>query len=741
MMIQDDYLSELNPVQREAVLATEGPVLIVAGAGSGKTRVLIYRMIHLVKGCGVNPSNILGVTFTNRAAEEMRSRIMKSLGEIADRIWIATFHSTCAQILRQEIYRLGYSRNFVIYDEEDSLSLIKRVMKEKNLDEKMLSPKWLRAKIEWLKRDMVNLDGEDFKAIGPYSDNLKMVYLAYQEQLRLANALDFNDLLLLTVNLFSFYPDVLARYQERFRYIMVDEYQDTNYIQYLLVQALARKYKNICVVGDEDQSIYRWRGANIENILNFTTDFPDAKVIKLTQNYRSVKRIIESASALISHNTRRIAKTLWTENPEGEKIRVIACADEREEAERVVETILRLQAENLRYSDCAIFYRMHAQSRVIEDELRRREIPYQIFGGLRFYERKEVKDILAYLRLLINPDDSVSLLRIINTPSRGIGPATIEQLNKISQERNISLFQALEQSLGGGYFSDRAINSLREFLELIASLRSQWLKGGSLKELAEFTIKRTGYQEELIKEGTVESEARLGNLEELINAFAEYEAKEKEPSLEGFLEKSALFQDTEKFSEKGMVTLMTLHSAKGLEFPAVFIVGLEEGVFPHIRALEEEELNPDEIEEERRLCYVGMTRARQKLFLFYSAQRMMRGQFLESAPSRFLTEIPEEHLQIEHKRKAKLIKSEKIERRKEKRPIIEAEFEDSQIEVWDSELEISWKKGVKVRHPKFGEGVVEKVEGSEDKIKLVVKFKSGDKKKLMAKHARLEIIG
>ncbi len=739
-MIDDQYLSELNPVQREAVLAADGPVLIVAGAGSGKTRVLIYRMIHLVQGRGVNPANILGVTFTNRAAEEMKNRIRKSLGPIADRIWIATFHSTCAQILRQEIHRLGYSRSFVIYDDDDSLRLIKQVMKEKDVDDRELSPKWIRAKIEKIKRDLEQFDYEAELNQGGKSASFAKVYQTFQERLRLANAVDFTDLLILALHLFEQYPEVLSRYQERFIYIMVDEYQDTNLPQYLLVQHLAAKNKNICVVGDEDQSIYRWRGANIENILNFNKDFPEARVIKLEQNYRSTSRIIDAASHLISHNQKRIPKTLWTENPEGEKIRLVEVEDDREEAQNAVETILRLGSENFSYNDCAIFYRTHSQSRPIEDELLMRGLPYQIFGGLKFYDRKEVKDLLAYLRLLVNPDDDVALLRIINSPPRGIGAATVDALNQICLSQNLSRTKALPLAVRSNELSERAKKSLREFQTLMAGIYAEWKKGGPLPELVSIALEKTGYLKDLEQEATSEAEARLENLEELINAIAEYEASQPEPTLEGFLEKTALFQDTEKFSEQGLVTLMTMHSAKGLEFPVVLIVGLEEGMFPHYRSIEEDD--PDEMEEERRLCYVGMTRARQRLYLFRASRRLIRGAITDTEPSRFLDEIPAEHLQVIHKHRAKLIK--KIHVRKLTEPQAESGYDDSDMdspEIWDPELEVAWKRGLKVNHPTFGQGVIEKVEGTEDKIKLIVKFKSAGLKKLMAKFAKLEIVG
>ena len=732
-----DYLNELNDKQREAVLATEGPVLIVAGAGSGKTRVLIYRMIHLVLGKGIHPSSILGVTFTNRAAEEMKSRIRNSLGSMAERIWISTFHSTCAQILRQEISKLGYSRNFVIYDEEDSLSVVKRIMKEKGWDEKVFSPKWVRGRIEWIKRDLLEFTVDEAKKLGPAGEMLTEVYQGYSGQLRLANALDFNDLLLLAVQLFELHPDVLARYQDRFRYIMVDEYQDTNYIQYLLVRHLAKKDSNICVVGDEDQSIYRWRGANIENILNFERDFPNAKVIKLEENYRSTKIIISSASKLISHNQKRIAKTLWTSNPEGEKIRVVECADERNEAERVVENMLRLASSGFKYKDFAVFYRVNAQSRPIEDTLRARQIPYQVFGGLKFYDRKEVKDILAYLRLLTNPDDNVALLRVINTPTRGIGNTTQEQVARMAQARGMPMFKALPVAAASPEYPERARNALKEFLRIMAELERGWKSGMPLSDLVALVMDESRYEESLVKESTAESETRLENIEELINAVDDYSTNHDNPTLEDFLEKTALFSDIDQFSEEGLVSLMTLHTAKGLEFPVVTIVGVEEGLSPHVRSIEEGD--DDELEEERRLLYVGMTRAKQRLCLYYARARRLRGTELFCEPSRFLDELPQENLQVEHAHAPQLHKRKPGLKWKQD-DVSDFDADYSGQEVWDSELEVSWRPGMAVRHPVFGKGLIERVEGSEDKIKLVVKFDRLGTKKLVAHVAKLEVI-
>jgi DNA helicase-2/ATP-dependent DNA helicase PcrA len=542
MVSSFQYLEELNEPQREAVLHIDGPLLVTAGAGSGKTRILIYRLAHLI-GKGVDPRNILAVTFTNKAADEMKARVSKMLGKTAQNVWVATFHSTAAQILRSHIHLLGYSRGFSIYDQDDSLSAIKAVMKELDIDAKMFSPKWVRAKIEAAKRDRVYpiKPGHDYGEGS--ADQIGRIAAAYQEKLKAANALDFNDLLLFNLRLFENHPDVLNYYQERFRYIMVDEYQDTNHVQYLIVKNLASRFGNICVVGDEDQSIYGWRGANIENILNFANDFPGAKLIKLEQNYRSTKNIIQAASGLISCNLRRTVKELWTEAEAGQKIRLHQALDDKAEAGYVVEQVLRLRHKGKKLQDMAVFYRTHAQSRQFEDQLRSLDIPYQVYGGIRFYDRKEIKDIIAYLRVLVNPSDEVSLLRIINEPPRGIGPGTVSRLNAVAASENTTLFHAIPMALKNKELPQRARESVSGFLKIMRALQRKIEKGESVSKIVEAVIEKSGYEDSLVEEGTIEAQTRLENLDELLNAVSEYEKSTQSPSLEGLLEKVSLYSD------------------------------------------------------------------------------------------------------------------------------------------------------------------------------------------------------
>jgi DNA helicase-2/ATP-dependent DNA helicase PcrA len=754
------YLEDLNPPQRDAVLHTEGPLLILAGAGSGKTRVLIYRAAHLINR-GVDPRNILAVTFTNKAADEMKERVFRMLGQAAHLLWVATFHSTAAQILRRHIHLLGYSRDFTIYDEDDSLSAIKMVMKELDIDAKSFSPKWVRAGIEAAKRDRLDLGeiaaGSDQGAL----NLIARIAVAYQDKLKAANALDFNDLLLFNLRLFERQPDVLAHYQERFRYILVDEYQDTNEVQYLIVRNLARRYRNLCVVGDEDQSIYGWRGANLENILNFAKDFPGARVIKLEQNYRSTRNIIEAASAVISINKHRTPKKLWTENEPGRKIHVHEVRDERAEASWLVENVLRLKSQGYTLRDMAVFYRTHAQSRNFEDALRALNIPYAVYGGIRFYDRKEIKDIIAYLRVLINPVDEVSLLRIINEPARGIGPGTVARVRAFADQEKVSILEAISSSLKKGALPARARESVSGFFKLMRSLQRKAEKSeGSLAKLVESVIKKSGYEASLIEEATIEAQTRLENLDELLSAVSEYEAGTEEPSLQGFLEKVALYSDIDEYSaEEGYLVLMTLHSAKGLEFPVVFMVGMEEGLFPHIRSLEDDEIEDGRssglrshfggvgLEEERRLCYVGMTRARELLYFTLARSRSVRGSRLSNEPSRFLFDVPGEYLE-RPVRFSSWAGRESKESKTASRPDIDESYIESagsegyfagseEPEYWDPDAEVTLRKGMRVRHPDFGVGVIQKIEGYGEKLKLTIKFNKGTKK-ILAFYSGLE---
>ncbi len=744
------YLEELNDRQREAVLHTDGPLLITAGAGSGKTRVLIYRLAHLINR-GVDPRNILAVTFTNKAADEMKNRVARMLGGGAQNVWVATFHSTAAQMLRSHIHLLGYSRDFSIYDETDTLSAIKLAMKELDVDSKAISPKWVRAKIDWAKRNMLDLKSLAEDSESRFMDKVGSIAEAYQARLKTANALDFNDLLLFNLRLFEDHPEVLARYQDRFRYIMVDEYQDTNEVQYLIVKNLAARYGNICVVGDEDQSIYGWRGANIENILNFANDFPGARLIKLEQNYRSTRNIIEAASGLISHNRRRTLKKLWTEKDAGKMIQAHLVMDERAEAAYVVEQVLRLRSLGYTLRDMAVFYRTHAQSRQFEDTLRSLNIPYEVYGGIRFYDRKEIKDILAYLRALVNPADEVSLLRIINEPPRGIGPGTVSRINAVAARENVTLFEAIPLSLKGNVLPARAREKVSAFWKLMAGLKRKALREKSLVDLVDTVIKKSGYEDSLVEEATMESQTRLENLEELLTAISEYESSEPDPSLGGLLEKVALYSDIDGLgAEEGHLILMTLHSAKGLEFPIVFMVGMEQGLLPHLRALEDEEEEgvDDALEEERRLCYVGMTRAEELLYMIHARSRSVRGARMGSEPSRFLFEIPEKYLdkpvRAAYWAGLGIESAGRREKGLEDSPDSSIEYDDELSlpesegpEYWDPDAEVTFRRGMKVRHPDFGVGVIQKIEGHGDKTKMTVKFKKGTRK-IMAAFGKLE---
>ena len=731
---------DLNPAQHDAVTTLAGPLLVLAGAGTGKTRVVTYRIAELIRH-RVAPARILAVTFTNKAAEEMKTRLTRMLGPSGSRLWVATFHATGAQILRSHIDRLGYSRSFVIYDEADSLSLVKAVLKDLNLDDKAWNPKRLRWQIEAAKRDLLEVKEPEGRR-DPAGLTFAKVYKKYQERLVLSNAVDFEDLLLLTLRLLREHPDLLESYRDRFRHILVDEYQDTNMVQYLIVKTLSERDRNLTVVGDEDQSIYGWRGANIENILHFVEDFPGAQVIKLEQNYRSTQTIITAASAVIGRNSQRLPKKLWTENPAGERIRLFQAPDDRAEAGWVVEQILRQRTQGRSLNDFAIFYRTHAQSRLFEESLREANLPHAVYGGIRFYDRKEVKDVLAYLRVLVNPADEASLARIINTPARGLGAVTLERVRKLAADLSLSLTDALDEASGSDRFTPRTREALRGFLALVDGFR-KLAPEESLFHLVEKVIADTGYETMLEEEGTLEAETRMENLDELLSAVKDYERDAETPTLAGFLEKVALASDLDGYqAEEGRVTLMTLHSAKGLEFPVVFLVGMEENIFPHLRVLDEGE--PAALEEERRLCYVGMTRAKQSLHLTLARRRSFRGSPVANEPSRFLEEIPPELLDGRPSRTPAKPAVPKWEKELASRRV---DFGDSALEydadgiseaeVWDPAHEFTLRRGVRVRHAKFGVGVVERLEGEGEHLKVRVRFASGSKK-LSVKEARLE---
>ncbi|TCZ70227.1 DNA helicase PcrA [Paenibacillus albiflavus] len=637
-------IDKLNPEQRKAVEAVDGPLLIMAGAGSGKTRVLTHRIANLIATRRVAPWSILAITFTNKAAREMKERVDKLIGSSGNDIWVSTFHSMCVRILRKDIMRIGYASNFSILDSSDQLSVIKACMKEFNIDVKKIEPKAVQAEISTAKNELIGIEQYENRAGADYFLSIvAKVYKSYQRKLKNNNSLDFDDLIMKTIELFKEVPETLDYYQNKFQYIHVDEYQDTNRAQYLLCRMLADKHHRICVVGDSDQSIYRWRGADITNILNFEKDYPEAETILLEQNYRSTGNILQAANAVISRNTGRKPKNLWTDQGEGAKIKLYQADSEHAEGYFIASEINRNRARGKNFSDHAILYRTNAQSRVVEEILIKSDIPYQIVGGIKFYDRKEIKDILAYLRLLSNPNDDLSLQRIVNVPKRGIGDTSVERVADAAARHDVSMFSMLE-ALDSIEITARAKNALSDFYEVVLSLHHM-VDYLTVTELTEKVLELTQYREELQNEKTLESKARLENIEEFLSVTMEFEKKSEDKSLVSFLTDLALIADIDTVDkEEGpqdAVTLMTMHSAKGLEFPVVFIVGMEEGLFPSSRSLIDEE----ELEEERRLAYVGITRAEQELHLTCAKMRMLYGRTSANPPSRFLREIPEELLE------------------------------------------------------------------------------------------------
>ena len=634
----------LNPAQKEAVFCTEGPLLVLAGAGSGKTRVLTHRIAYLIEEKQVNPWNIMAITFTNKAAGEMRERVDRQVGFGAESIWVSTFHSTCVRILRRHIENLGYSTNFTIYDSDDQKTLIKQVLKKLDIDPKMYRERTVAGIISNAKDELVS-PGEFLLNAGGELRNQKvgLIYEEYQNQLKKNNALDFDDLIMKTVELFLNCPDVLDYYQERFRYIMVDEYQDTNTAQFKLISLLADKYKNLCVVGDDDQSIYKFRGANIGNILNFEEQYPGAKVIKLEQNYRSTQNILDGANAVIKHNKGRKDKSLWTDKGEGDKIRFRQFDQAYEEAEFIIRDI---KEHGYSYEDCAVLYRTNAQSRLLEEKCITYDVPYRLVGGVNFYQRKEIKDVLAYLKTIANGVDDIAVSRIVNVPKRGIGQTSVGKATIFASVNGMSLYEALLRAKvipGMG----KAADKIGAFTDLIEGLRKkQQEEGWSVQALIEEILEATGYRKDLEAEGEVEGQSRLENIEELINKAVSYTEESENPTLDEFLEEVALVADVDRMDEsESRVTLMTLHSAKGLEFSRVYLSGMDDGLFPGMMSISAD--NPEELEEERRLCYVGITRAKEALTLTSSRMRMVNGETRYSKVSRFIEELPEELMEIE----------------------------------------------------------------------------------------------
>lgn len=635
----------LNDKQLEACCYTDGPLLILAGAGSGKTRVITHRIAYLIDEKGVNPYNILAITFTNKAANEMRERVDNLVGFGSESIWVSTFHSMCVRILRKHIDKIGGTRDFTIYDTDEQKVVMKEVIKYLNLDPKLYPERAMLAVVSKAKEDYMSPDDYEKAHAASFRDQqIAGIYREYQKRLKSNNALDFDDLIYQTIFLFETNPDALAEYQERFKYIMVDEYQDTNHSQFVLVKQLAAKYRNLCVVGDDDQSIYKFRGANIYNILNFEDTYPDAKVVKLEQNYRSTSNILNAANGVISNNEGRKDKTLWTANDEGEKVTFTRYNNEYDEAEKVALKIRSLNRQGVSFDDIAILYRTNNQSRVFEEKLIYENIPYKLYGGTNFYSRKEIRDMVSYLKLLVNPSDDTAVKRIINVPKRGIGDTTINKINDFAIDNGINFYDAvidIDEVPG----MSRAADKIKRFASLIEELKSMLDEEGVfLSEVYDALLEKTGYLDELVSEGTDEAKARIENIEELKNKIVKYEEETEYPNLTELLEDISLVADVDEGDEDSeKVTLMTLHSAKGLEFPYVFIGGLEEGLFPSQMSIDSDD--PDAVEEERRLCYVGITRAKEKLYLSAAAQRMIRGTACYSDISRFIKEIPDDYIE------------------------------------------------------------------------------------------------
>lgn len=739
----------LNDMQKMAVYHTEGPLLLLAGAGSGKTRVLTHRIAYLIDEIGVNPYNILAITFTNKAAKEMRERVDNIVGYGSESVWVSTFHSTCVRILRRHIELLGYDNNFTIYDTDDQKTLMKEVCKKLEIDTKQLKEKAILGAISSAKDELTTPEQFMLQSQGDYRrTKIAEAYMEYQSMLRSNNALDFDDLIVKAVELFQNNPEVLNNYQERFKYIMVDEYQDTNTAQFKLISTLASRYQNLCVVGDDDQSIYKFRGANIGNILNFEQVFENARVIKLEQNYRSTKNILDAANEVIRNNKGRKDKTLWTDNEVGDLVRFIQLESGYEEANYVAHSIKEaVQKEGIHdYSDVACLYRTNAQSRVLEERLLFLNIPYKIVGGVNFYQRKEIKDILGYLKTIDNGKDDIAVKRIINVPRRGIGLTTINKIQEYAYSYDISFYQALKSSMEAG--AGRATDKINKFIDFINGLKVK-VEFDGLTELVKDLLNETGYVAELKAENTEEADARIENIDELISKVADYEQNcEEEPTLSGFLEEVALIANIDSLQEDdSYVTLMTVHSAKGLEFPKVYICGMEDGLFPSYMTITSDD--KDDMEEERRLCYVAITRAMDELTISCAKQRMIRGEMQYNNISRFVREIPLDLMDTSGFGNAIEKKSPIVDKAKMNPFVTSKPSQLSGINPFrtgadifekksDSIDSLAYKVGDTVRHVKFGEGVVAKiVEGGRD-YEVTVDFVNSGTKKMFASFAKLK---
>ncbi len=761
-----DLLEGLNDRQKEAVISTEGPCLVIAGAGSGKTKVLTHKIAYLISEKYVKPWNIIAITFTNKAANEMKERIQNIIGDAANDLWMGTFHSICVKILRKYIDRIGFDHSFLIFDTSDQKTLIKECLKDLKVDDKLFNDRAVLSEISNGKNDMLEPQAYRTKYSGDFRrETIANIYELYQQRLKENNALDFDDIINYTIKILTENPDVLEYYTEKFKYVLVDEYQDTNKAQFMLVSILASKYGNITVVGDNDQGIYSFRGADITNILNFEKDFPGTKIIKLEQNYRCTGNILKAANAVIKHNDNKYEKKLWTANDEGELPSIYQAEDEYDEATYIVSQINHLKTEEYyKYSDFVVLYRMNSQSRAIEDILRREDIPYKIVGGLKFYERKEIKDIIAYLRLIYNTSDNISLKRIINEPKRGIGKTSLDNIQQIAEQNGISMYEIIKNA--EQYGLNRVKANSDEFINLIEELRIKQNEL-SISELIKETLNKSGYTKALELENSVEAESRIQNLEEFLTVAIEFEEEFADNTLGEFLENITLSSDIDNVEDaENSVTLMTLHSAKGLEFPTVFLVGLEEGIFPGYKSIGEE----NALQEERRLFYVGITRAKEHLYLTCAKRRTIFGSTSYNAISRFVKEIPEDLLdgyedmqkeKVEDKfedsnygwkygnreQKVKTYTFDSNTYEVKKQEPVAAGFQYRTAESFLSslnkkkEFDISkYQEGQRVYHKKFGEGTINKVEEEGEDYKIDINFDKVGHKRLMAKFAGLEII-